>query len=144
MPSSLAADADGDPIAASDLRVTPRRITARPEEALQRAVVSLLFYCRPQCPWFACANQRGTRKRYEAEILKAMGVRAGVADLIFLNVGVIELKADEKGKLSPAQEGFREECAAFGVRHAVCWSVEGVIATLRGWGVAFAIEPVFT
>ena len=116
----------------------------RREEALQRQVVSLLFYCRPRCVWFAVPNQRGTRKRYEAEILKAMGVRAGVADLIFLSVGVIELKADEKGKLSEAQLAFFEECDAFGVRRAVCWSVVGVIETLRSWGVAFAIEPVFT
>lgn len=121
----------------------------RPEEAVQRAAVELLLYCRPQVGrlpvvWFAVPNQRGTREEYEVKILKAMGVRPGVADLIFLNVGVIELKADEKGKLSPAQQVFRDECLAFGVRHAVCWSAEGVIETLRGWGVTFAIEPVFT
>lgn len=115
----------------------------RPEEDLQRQVVSLLFYCHPSCVWFAVANQRGTRKRFEGGILKAMGVRAGVADLIFLSVGVIELKAG-KGQLSPAQLAFRDDCAAFGVRHAVCRSIDEVIATLRGWGVAFVIEPVLT
>lgn len=115
----------------------------RLEEELQRAVVSLLIYCRPQCPWFAVPNQRGTRKRYEAEILKAMGVRAGVADLIFLNVGVIELKAT-KGKLSPAQEAFRDECFACGVNWALCRSLDDVVYTLRAWGVTFTFEPVFT
>lgn len=115
----------------------------RPEEDLQRATASLLFYCRPQCPWFAVPNQRGTRKRFEMAVLRAMGVRAGVADLIFLSVGVIELKAG-KGQLSPAQEAFREECAAFSVNHAVCRSIDEVIATLRLWGVTFAIEPVLT
>lgn len=116
----------------------------RPEEGLQRSAVSLLYYCRPQCVWFAVDNESRQSSRRKGGIRKAKGVRAGVADLIFLNIGVIELKADEKGKLSAAQEGFRDECAAFGVRHAACWTLEAVFATLRGWGVTFAIEPVFT
>jgi len=118
-------------------------LVKRPEEELQRAIVSLLYYCRPRCLWWANTTQRGTRKRFEMAVLKAMGARPGVADLCFFNVGVIELKT-ARGRLSPAQEAFRDECFALGVNWALCRSIDEVLYALRAWGVTFAIEPVFT
>ena len=70
---------------------------------------------------------------------KAMGVRPGVADLIFIlptgKMGCIELKAD-KGRLSPEQEKWLASADAMGCWTAVCRSPEDVEDTLRRW-----IEP---
>lgn len=43
-----------------------------------------------------------------------------------------------KGRLSPEQEVFRSWCQKVGVNHAVCTSVESVLATLIGWGALAA------
>lgn len=109
----------------------------RPEEILQRQVVSLLNVTAPNCIWFATTNQRGTRSRAEMGILKAMGVRAGVADLVFVladgRAAFIELKAPD-GRQSPAQALFQADCEFHGVPYAVCRSLPEVQGTLAAWG----------
>lgn len=118
-------------------RGQPRKITKRPEESLQRAVVKFLTASKPDCLWFASTNQKGTRSKTEMGILKAMGARAGVADLVFFRggfIGFIELKSP-KGTQSPAQEQFQAECDAAGVPYMVCRSLAEVEETLAGWGV---------
>ena len=107
----------------------------RPEEALQRRVVQFLRLAKPDCVWFHVPNG-GRRSATEAAIFKAMGVRAGVSDLIFLwtgGCGVIELKADE-GRLTPHQCAFLAECRALRIPFFVARSVEEVETTLRIWG----------
>jgi hypothetical protein len=79
-------------------------------------------------------------------VLKAMGSRAGVSDLVFLLGhppwrGVIELKTPS-GRLSPAQALFRDECFTFGVPYEVARSIEAVFTILTSWGVDLLREPV--
>ena len=118
-----------------------RRITRRPEEDLQRACVEYLRLCVPPPPggpfWFHVPNQRGTRTIYEAQILKALGVRAGVPDLIVCWRGrflAIELKAP-RGRVSETQAETQASIAAAGGETHLCRSVDDLIASLRSWGV---------
>jgi hypothetical protein len=116
----------------------------RPEEALQRRVVNFLRYVSPLALWFHVPNGGG-RSKAEAGIMKAMGARAGVPDLIFLLPSepwraAIELKTDT-GKLSAAQRAWRADSDALGVPFAVARSVLEVDTLLRGWGVEYLREP---
>ncbi len=82
-----------------------------------------------------------------------MGVKAGVADLLFwwdkwdkgkdtpfgvcIDSGAIELKAPQ-GRRSPKQGSFEKSFISIGGKHAYCKSVKEVHETLISWGV----EPV--
>lgn len=64
--------------------------------------------------------------------LVAMGMRAGVADLIVwyptgtgVRVGYLEIK-DRKGKQSPRQKAFEEKCKGAGIPYDLVRSVEEV------------------
>ena len=108
----------------------------RPEEKLQRQVVTWLQWVKPACLWWHCPNG-GARSKAEAGIFKAMGVKAGVADLCFVLDGgkaaFIELKADKR-KLSDSQELFAAEVTGRGAYHATARSIEDVDGILRAWG----------
>lgn len=110
----------------------------RPEEALQRQVVAFLRMAAPNVLWFAVPNQRGTRERWEQALLKATGVRAGVADLVFVldggRVAFIELKA-ETGRQAPAQALFQEHCERLGAPYLICRSLAEVQGALAAWRV---------
>lgn len=111
------------------------RSRSSPESALQRDVVRYLAAAQPRCIWFHVPNG-GSRDIREASIFKGLGVRAGVADLVFLGSGgaaCIELKAG-KGKQSPAQLQFEEDCARLGIPYEVCTSFEEVHACMVRWG----------
>lgn len=64
----------------------------------------------------------GKRSKREASLLRAMGTRPGVHDLVFLLHGgksiLIELKAED-GRLSAAQEEFHNTATALGHRSYV-------------------------
>lgn len=79
--------------------------------------------------WFHVPNQRGTRKRYEMGILWALGVKAGVPDVIILDPpprrpevrGVaIELKRRIGGQLSANQRWWLSRLRELG------WIAEAV------------------
>lgn len=105
----------------------------RPEEQLQRSVVAYLKIAAPSLLWFAIPNG-GFRTKAEAGIMKAMGQRAGVADLCVIcpdgTAAFIELKA-AGGTLSPAQMAFREDAAASKASYMVCRSLKDVEFFLR-------------
>lgn len=118
--------------------MTGGRVRARPEEQLQRAIVRFLGISLPPDSFmFATTNQRGTRKRFEMGILKAMGARAGVPDLVILHRGRffgLEVKAD-KGRLSDHQATAADLIVQAGGFFSVVRSVEEVERCLRAWGV---------
>ena len=106
-----------------------------PEADLQRAVAQYLdTVLKPPAFWFHVPNGERRDARTGA-MLKAMGVKPGVADcLIFyeekyeyrtLAVLAIELKAG-KGKPSKAQVDFRDRLCAVGGHYVVCTSVGDV------------------
>ncbi|MBY0430772.1 MAG: VRR-NUC domain-containing protein [Rhodospirillales bacterium] len=107
---------------------------------MQQAVVNYLHLLenRRHLVFFHPENG-GYRTPAEAGIGRAMGRRAGVADLIVIlpggRVGALELKSD-KGRQSLAQKEWQGAVEAFGVPYAVCRSLDEVRAALCGWGVA--------
>lgn len=119
-----------------------RRIEG-PEQALQRDVAELLDSLAPRggFAWFAVPNG-GKRNRTEAAIMKALGVKAGVADICIIappkgRAFFLELKS-ERGTLSPAQREFRDRVVAIGAVYGVARSLDEVAAFLRGNGIANA------
>ena len=72
------------------------------------------------------------------------GLTQGLPDLIVIGgsainrVAFLELKT-ERGKLSPAQEAFRDLCIAVGVDYAVPRGLDQALHTLELWGI---IKPV--
>ena len=126
----------------------------RPEEIVQRTLCDHLRL-RLMPPWifWATPNQRGTRKVYEAQILKALGVRAGIPDLFILGPGSkligIECKSPPralksrarkstaKARLSEAQEHTIGELAGLGVPTLIARNVDETIAALAALGVPF-------
>ena len=109
-----------------------------PEEDLQKAVVQLLGIALPASAMFwTTPNQRGTRKRWENQLLKAMGVLAGFPDLAILwrsRLYLIELKAPG-GALSPAQKALHVRLGLAGAKVWVCFSIEQVIERLELWEI---------
>lgn len=128
----------------------------RPEESLHRACVSYLRASLPK-PWF-CAHvpNGGGRSKAEAGILKAMGVLAGMPDLLIFGPGdhttegepcatcviAIEFKAPPKRlkaggvskalpRLSPAQRARQVDLGACGVPYLVVDDMAEMIQSLR-------------
>jgi len=128
----------------------------RPEEALQRQLVAFLRLALPP-PWmvFHIPNGGG-RSKAEAGVLKAMGVLAGMPDLILCGhhdgpvlggpgiaakVIAIELKAPPKPgskakpRVSDAQKSVIEQLGACGIPTLVCNDFDQAVAALRSLGV---------
>ena len=116
------------------------------ESDIQKAVVTMLRYRRLDCVWWHTPNQGNFPVQYRRK-LAAMGLLAGVADLVFIDcpaipkgVGFIELKTKD-GRKNPNQEAFAETCAERGIPYEVVKSSEPndanvkVLRILRKWGV---------
>ena len=109
---------------------------SRAEDQIQSAVV---HWIRATCPGtivFHVPNG-GKRTRAEAGIFKALGVLAGVPDLIIMwrgHVAGLELKAP--GKMpEPHQLLIGEQMLAMGHLWGWASSVDDALAMLRGWGI---------
>jgi hypothetical protein len=107
------------------------------EFQLQRYVIDLLAVCgRRDIIFYHCPNGE-YRTPKTGERLKAMGVRAGVADLCLVVRGkalFLELKV-ARGRLSPEQWAFRETAVAAGVAYEVARTPEQAKGILAAWGV---------
>ena len=106
------------------------------EDAIQMEVVRRLR--EAGVAFFHVANERRTSPRQGAK-LKAMGVSAGVPDLIILDperelTFVLELKAD-RGRLSEAQQGWLEVMSDTGWRTAVTYGLTEAVDQLTDWGL---------
>jgi len=127
----------------------PRRRAARPEQELQIAAIEYLRMALPDAIALHCPNG-GKRSVVEAKIMKAAGVLAGASDILVcwgdhlsmlgstvkIPAGAlwIELKAG-KGKLSEAQEAFRDDCRAKRIHWAEARSLEDVERACRAAGL---------
>lgn len=111
-----------------------------PEQDLQIAIANMLRLRAPRLLWWFCPNGGNLSKAQRGKF-KAMGLRAGVADLHFVIPGgllaVIELKAG-RGSQSEGQVAFAASCEAEGVPYLVCRSVAEVEGALAAWGVTLA------
>jgi hypothetical protein len=122
-----------------------RKPIKRPEQALQRACVGLLqrFYDRPGCDFlWSAINPVPGKSIAAAAISKAMGMKAGMPDMIFIRssfehiVFFIEFKAG-KGQLSPAQKALKLLFGAFSPPIEVyeVRSIEQFVAALADEGI---------
>lgn len=114
----------------------PRR-QARPEDQIQRAVVQhLRTRGVPGLVFWHTANG-GYRRPIEGAILKGLGVRAGVSDLILVHdhkIYALELKA-EGGRRSEAQIAFLTEMEAAGAFTGCAFGLDAAIRALEDWGL---------
>lgn len=114
-----------------------RRIRNRPEQKLQIAVCEYLSYALPQDGFFFAVPNGGYRTPAEAGIMKAMGQKPGVPDIIIAYRGWIygiEAKS-AKGTISAAQGLTHVAMARAGVNIATCRSIEEVESALTGFGI---------
>lgn len=107
------------------------------ERELHRCIKQWLDQCGiAEMEFWHTANERKCSPRQGA-LLKALGVKPGVADFIFILKGpkvfFLEVKT-QNGKLSPAQKDFRAAVEALGCSYAVARTLDEAIDTLIGWG----------
>ena len=118
-----------------------------PEADLQRAVVQTLHFALPKgtiihhCP--NEVTEAGPRGAKRQAILVGMGVHPGFADLLVLCDGrvlFLGLKSP-KGRLSPAQEAFRDAVLAQGFGWALVRSLDDAVGALANQGFTTRIAP---
>lgn len=108
-----------------------------PETAIHCAVVQHL-QARGESGvlWWHTPNG-GFRNKPEAALLKAMGVKAGVPDLMLFNAGrlyCLEIKA-QGGRASPEQLTFLQDLDRAGAYTALVTGLDACLATLESWGL---------
>jgi len=108
----------------------------RPGELLRRTVVQWLEYTKPDGEWFHLPDA-APPTGVEARAVNAPGVKASVADLVFVlpggRVGFIELGSE--GRPSATRRAFSERVRGLGARYAEAHSIEEVARILRTWGL---------
>ncbi len=108
----------------------------RPEQAIQKAVVAHLKARAYSCFWWSTPNE-GKRGVVNAAALKAMGMTAGVPDLLILKDGslyAIEFKAPG-GRLTPSQRLVIDRMRDCGAMAVVAFSIDEALVTLEYWGI---------
>jgi hypothetical protein len=124
------------PITLPRLRPMSGRRHHRPEDQLQRTVCQHLRQRgAPGLVWHT--PNGGKRRPVEASILKGLGTRAGVADLIFVHRGrpfALELKADE-GRPTVEQIAFVSDFNGAGGSAAIVNGLDRALRTLETWGL---------
>ena len=118
----------------------PQSIDLLSEADIQSQVVEYVSLLAAQCGFifFTCSNE-GTDRANPARLakLKRMGLRPGVADLVFVKEGrayFLEMKKPG-GKQSENQIDFQLDCAMVGAQYAVAWSFEEAVEILQLWGI---------
>lgn len=109
----------------------------REEDQIQRAIFAhIKVRSAPDVFAFAVANG-GYRRPKEAAILKGLGLRAGVPDVIAVMSGqtyALELKT-QKGKLSENQTLALSALRAAGAIAEVAYGLDDAIDWLEKWGI---------
>lgn len=109
----------------------------RPEQTIHKAVVSHLNARSEPRVFFWHTPNEGKRGFVNAAALKAMGMTAGVPDLLILKAGALhalELKAPG-GRLTPSQRLVMDRMEACGAQVAVAHSLDEALVTLEFWGI---------
>jgi hypothetical protein len=107
----------------------------------------LVEYCQLVAPargflFFAVSNEALGKARNGAGLarmakLRKMGLRSGVADLVFVKAGrayFLEMKRPG-GKQSESQRQFQADAEAVGAPYAVAFSFDEAVEILHGFGV---------
>lgn len=120
---------------APSLYAKPKR--RAPEQALQRGVVMLLSVALGGVAWWSHFPSGGGGQM-RGKILKGMGLKPGVPDILILDSGRaywLELKAP-KGIVTDSQKECHAALGRAGCPVAVIRSLDEVLPTLRRWGIA--------
>jgi VRR-NUC domain len=111
------------------------RFRNRPEDAIQRAVFEHLAVRGASDVFAFHPANGGWRSRTEAAILKGLGVRPGVPDIIAIKAGrtyAIELKAPS-GRVTEAQRSAHAALRAAGAAVVVTHGLDAAIDQLERW-----------
>lgn len=114
-----------------------RKITKRPEQALQKAVATYLDMTLPADAVFWHTPNGGYRTPVEAAAFKAMGVRPGIPDICILWLGrlyCIELKAPG-GSATGNQTSMHARLQSAGASVSICRTLGEVAGMLTVWGI---------
>lgn len=107
------------------------------ENEIHRAVVEhLRRRAYPDVLWWHCPND-AKRSPATAKRLQAMGMLAGVSDLILVHRGHVyglELKS-AKGRATEAQMEFNSRMHTAGGHAVVCHDVDRALRVLEVWGL---------
>jgi hypothetical protein len=130
-PPLLVAMAGGKP------RARKESVPAPKELALHMTVARLLRdHCLPDWEWCHIPNGEHRDIRTAAK-LKAMGVRKGWPDFIFItpygSLMFLELKRAGKA-LTDEQADFRIKCSERKIPYVVAWTIDQVLKTFDEWG----------
>lgn len=112
----------------------------RDEQAIQRSCVEFLRRFvppPPDGPAWAAINPVPAKSKAVAGVSKAMGLRAGVHDLVFCWQGRfigVEIK-DQKGRASDAQKAWHADLRAAGGKSYIIRDVADLAHLLRRMGV---------
>jgi hypothetical protein len=113
------------------------RRRARPGDNIQRAV---FHHVRARgVPGLVAWHtpNGGARSPIEAAILKGLGVRAGVSDVIAVHdskVFALELKSED-GRPTDAQLEFLADIEKCGAFTAICYGIDAALNRLELWGL---------
>jgi hypothetical protein len=109
----------------------------RPEDAIQRAVFEHLRVRGTLGVFAFHPANGGWRSRIEAAILKGLGARPGVPDVIAIKAGrayAIELKV-RGGRLTEPQRAAHIALRAAGAAVAVSYGLDAALDQLERWGL---------
>jgi hypothetical protein len=115
---------------------TPQ-VRNQPERAIQVALIEHLSWRAPPDLWWCHYPSGGRRSRLTGAVLKGMGTKAGVPDLLIVKNGRLfglELKAD-RGRLSAAQVATHAEMRKAGAVIGVAGSMDDALSLLGEWGL---------
>jgi hypothetical protein len=120
------------------VRKSPRGYRRRDEQILQHAVVGHLELRGIPGLFYTHFPAGGLRSKIEAAILKGLGTKSGVPDLLLIHSGKIfclELKTESDGRLSPAQVETQHLLRLAGAVVSTVWGVDEALAQLEAWGL---------
>jgi hypothetical protein len=109
----------------------------RAEDAIQRVLLQHLRLRAPRDCFFTHFPAGGIRSPIEAAILKGLGVRAGVPDLLIVFEGTLyglELKADGR-KRTALQEETQDALRRAGAVVATAVGLDGALKQLEAWNL---------
>lgn len=102
------------------------------EQNLQMQMVTFIEWKYKELFVFAVRNE-GKRSRWEQSIIKKMGLKSGVSDLVVFGkskVLFLEVKT-EKGKMSNEQKEFEKICQDKGMIYQVCRDLDCLSQTIK-------------
>lgn len=110
----------------------------QPELQVHKAIMAYLDRVLPKTVRAFHPANGGRRDAKTGAMLKALGVKAGVADIVLVRQGgvmaFLEVKAG-KGSPSPAQRDWRDWCAENAVPYAIVRSIGDVQTVLLDWNI---------